>query len=124
MVQAAETQRDLAGIRKIDRANSTDRIYRVRRSELGLWLDEEPVSPPVHKVYRDPSPELSERLLVAAAGAEILGYGELRFNSWNDRAESRALPCQVPFGVRTCDVSLFTRGNGTVMARESGARLR
>jgi len=51
----------------------------------------EPVSPPVQKTYPDPSPELSDRLLVAAAGPEIAGYGELRFNSWNDRAEIEGL---------------------------------
>ena len=91
IVRAAETQHDLDGISKIDRTYSTDRIYRVRRSELGFFLDEEPVSPPVQKNYPDPSPELSDRLLVATAGAEIIGYGELRFNSWNDRAEIEGL---------------------------------
>jgi ribosomal protein S18 acetylase RimI-like enzyme len=91
IVRAAETQHDLDGISKIDRTYSTDRIYRVRRSELGFWLDEEPVSPPVHKIYPDPSPELSDRLLVATAGSEIVGYAELRFNSWNDRAEIEGL---------------------------------
>ena len=91
IVRAAETQHDLDGISKIDRTYSTDRIYRVRRSERGFWLDEEPVSPAVQKIYPDPSPELSDRLLVATAGAEIVGYGELRFNSWNDRAEIEGL---------------------------------
>jgi len=91
IVRAAETQHDLDEISKIDRTYSTDRIYRVRRSELGFFLDEEPVSPPVQKNYPDPSPELSDRLLVATAGAEIIGYGELRFNSWNDRAEIEGL---------------------------------
>jgi ribosomal protein S18 acetylase RimI-like enzyme len=91
IVRAAETQHDLDGISKIDRTYSTGRIYRVRRSELGFWLDEEPVSPPVQKIYLDPSPELSDRLLVATAGPEIVGYGELQFNSWNDRAEIEGL---------------------------------
>jgi ribosomal protein S18 acetylase RimI-like enzyme len=91
ILRAAATQHDLDGISKIDRAYSTDRIYRVRRSELGFWLDEECVSPPVHKIYPDPSPELSDRLLVATAGPEVVGYGELRFNSWNDRAEIEGL---------------------------------
>jgi ribosomal protein S18 acetylase RimI-like enzyme len=91
IVRVADTQHDLDGISKIDRTYSTDRIYRVRRSELGFWLDEERVSPPVHKTYSDPSPELSDRLLVATAGAEVVGYGELRFNSWNDRAEIEGL---------------------------------
>jgi ribosomal protein S18 acetylase RimI-like enzyme len=91
IVRVAETQHDLDGISKIDRTYSTDRIYRVRRDELGFWLDEELVSPPVHKTYSDPSPELSDRLLVVTAGAEVVGYGELRFNSWNDRAEIQGL---------------------------------
>jgi ribosomal protein S18 acetylase RimI-like enzyme len=91
IVRAAQTQQDLDAISKIDRAYVTDRIYRVGRSELGFWLTEEPVSPPVQKVYPDPSPELSDRLLVATAGSEILGYAELRLNSWNDRAEIEGL---------------------------------
>lgn len=91
IVQMAETQHDLDGISQIDRTYSTNRIYRVRRSELGFFLDEEPVSPPVQKTYPDPSPGVSDRLLVAVAGAEIVGYGELRFNSWNDRAEIEGL---------------------------------
>jgi ribosomal protein S18 acetylase RimI-like enzyme len=91
IVRVAQTQHDLDGISKISRAYSTDRIYRVRRNELGFWLDEEPVSPPVHKIYPDPSPELSDRLLVATAGPEVVGYGELQFNSWNDRAEIEGL---------------------------------
>jgi ribosomal protein S18 acetylase RimI-like enzyme len=91
VVRAAETQHDLDGISKIDRTYSTTRIYHVRRGELGFWLDQESVSPPVQKIYPDPSPELSDRLLVATAGPEIVGYGELRFNSWNDRAEIEGL---------------------------------
>jgi ribosomal protein S18 acetylase RimI-like enzyme len=91
IVRMAETQDDLDGISKIDRTYATDRIYRVSRSELGFFLDEEPVSPPVQKNYPDPSPELSDRLLVATAGAEIVGYAELRFNSWNYRAEIEGL---------------------------------
>jgi ribosomal protein S18 acetylase RimI-like enzyme len=91
IVRAAETQHDLDGISKIDRTYCTDRIYRVMRSELGFWLDEERVVPPVRKIYPDPAPELSDRLLVATAASEIVGYGELRFNSWNDRAEIEGL---------------------------------
>ena len=48
VVRAAAAPGDLDGIGKIDPSYSTDRIYRVRRSELGFWLDEERVSPPVH----------------------------------------------------------------------------
>lgn len=78
---------DLAGIEKIDRSYSTDRIYQVRRGELGFWLDEVRVDPPVHKRYLDPSPELSDRLLVATVDNEIAAVGELSFDSWSRRAE-------------------------------------
>src|SRR5262245_28956864 len=90
IVRAAETQHDLAGISKIGRAYSTDRIYRVRRSELGVLARRGTGQPARAQVYPDPSPEGSERL-VAAAGTETVGYGELRFNSWNDRAKIEGL---------------------------------
>jgi ribosomal protein S18 acetylase RimI-like enzyme len=82
---AAEGDRDKIG--KIDHSYSTGRIYRVWRNELGFRLDEQPVSPPVRKTYNRPSFRPSDRLLVATAGTEIVGYAELQFNSWNDRAE-------------------------------------
>lgn len=107
IVRAAETQHDLDEISKIDRTYSTDRIYRVRRSELGFWLDDEPVSPPVQKLYPDPSPDLSDRLLVAIAGPEIVGYGELQFNSWNDRAEIEGLTVSGSFRGRGVGRSLI-----------------
>jgi ribosomal protein S18 acetylase RimI-like enzyme len=92
IVQMAETQHDLDGISQIDRTYSTSRIYRVRRSGLGFFLDEAGTCQPAcAEEYPDPSPGLSDRLLVAVAGAEIVGYGELRFNSWNDRAEIERL---------------------------------
>lgn len=87
VVRVASAPGDLAGIDKIDRAYATDRIYRVRRSELGFWLEEERADPPMRKTYLQPAPELSDRLLVATIGGEIVGCGELRFDSWSQRTE-------------------------------------
>ena len=87
VVRVAAEPGDLDGIGKIDPSYSTDRIYRVRRSELGFWLDEERANPPVQKTYSRPSPQLSDRLLVAIVGTEIVGSGELRFDSWSRRGE-------------------------------------
>jgi ribosomal protein S18 acetylase RimI-like enzyme len=87
VVRVATAAGDLDGIGKIDPSYSTDRIYRVRRSELGFWLEEERVRPPVHRGYCRPSPELSDRLVVAGIGAEIVGSAELRFDPWSRRAE-------------------------------------
>lgn len=90
-VRVAAGPGDLDGIGKIDGSYSTDRIYRVRRGELGFWLDEEHVSPPLRKTYSRAEPERKDRLLVASVGAEIVGYGELRFDSWSRRAEIEGL---------------------------------
>ncbi|HEV2377106.1 MAG TPA: GNAT family N-acetyltransferase [Streptosporangiaceae bacterium] len=87
VVRVASAPGDLAGIEKIDRSYATGRIYRVRRSELGFWLEEERADPPLRKRYLQPGPELSDRLLVAAIGGEIVGCAELRFDSWSPRAE-------------------------------------
>jgi ribosomal protein S18 acetylase RimI-like enzyme len=86
-VRTATEPGDLDGIGKVDLSYSTDRIYRLRRSELGFWLEEQSVDPPARKVYPRPDPELSDRLLVASAGTEIAGYGELQFEPWSGRAK-------------------------------------
>jgi ribosomal protein S18 acetylase RimI-like enzyme len=91
VVRVAGEAGDLDGIAKIDASYSTGRIYRVRRGELGFWLDEDQVSPPLQKTYPRAEPQLSDRLLVASAGPEIVGYGELRFDSWSWRAEIEGL---------------------------------
>jgi hypothetical protein len=52
----------------VDTSYRTDRIYRVRRSELGIWLDEERVDPPVHKTSPRPQLELGNGLFVACVG--------------------------------------------------------
>jgi hypothetical protein len=83
VVRVAAAAGDLDGIGKIDPSFSTDRIYRVSRGELGFWLEEERVSPPVRQTYSRPSPELSDRLLVASIGGEIAGSAELRFDAWS-----------------------------------------
>ena len=85
-VRVAGEPGDLDGIAKVTLSYTTDRIYRVVRSELGFWLDEQSVDPPARKTYPRPIPELSDRLLVASVGAELAGYGELQFDSWNGRA--------------------------------------
>ncbi len=86
-VRAAAEPGDLDAVEKIDPSFSTDRIYRVHRSEMEFRLLEECLSPPVRKVYPRPSPELSDRLLLACADHEIVGYGEVRFDPWSKRAE-------------------------------------
>jgi ribosomal protein S18 acetylase RimI-like enzyme len=86
-VRVATEPRDLQAIGKIDPSFATSRIYRIRRSELGFWLDEEDVSPAVHKAYNHPTPQLSDRLFVASVGTEIVGCGELRCDEWSARAE-------------------------------------
>ena len=85
-VVRAASSGDLDGIGLVDISYCTDRIYRVRRSDLGFWLDEERADPPAQRTYPRPSPELSDRLLVACAGPEIVGFGELLFEAWNGRA--------------------------------------
>jgi ribosomal protein S18 acetylase RimI-like enzyme len=97
VVRVAGAPGDLDGIGKIDAAYSADRFYRVRRSELGFWLEEEQVSPPLQKTYSRPEPQLSDRLLVASAGTEIAGYGELRFDPWSRRAEIEGLAVSAGF---------------------------
>ena len=85
-VRVARGPGDLGGVATVDLSYTTDCIYRVARSELGFWLDEQRADPPVRKTYPRPVLELSDRLLVASVGAEIAGYGELRFEAWNGRA--------------------------------------
>lgn len=86
MVRAADSPADLEAIGRLDISYSTDRIYRVRRAGLAFRLDEERIDPPVTKTYPRPALDLSDGLLVACTGGQIVGYGELRFESWNDRA--------------------------------------
>ena len=86
-VRTASTPADLAGIGKIDRSYSTDWVYNVRRGELGFWLEEVGLDIPLHKKYLDPAPDLSDRLMVATVDDEIVGVGELSFDSWSGRAE-------------------------------------
>lgn len=90
-IRAAAAPGDLDAIRQIDPSYSTDRIYRVSRDELGFTLHEEHVSPPVRKVYSRPSPEVSDRLLLACADGEVVGYGELQFDAWSRRAQVEQL---------------------------------
>jgi ribosomal protein S18 acetylase RimI-like enzyme len=77
---------DLGDLGLVDTSYRTDRIYRVRRSELGFWLDEERIDPPVHKTNPRPQLELGNGLFVACVGTELVGYAELLFEAWNGRA--------------------------------------
>ena len=77
---------DLGDLGLVDTSYRTDRIYRVRRSELGFWLDEERIDPPVHKTNPRPQLELGNGLFVACVGTELAGYAELLFEAWNGRA--------------------------------------
>ncbi|MGH3402869.1 MAG: hypothetical protein ACRDRJ_10280 [Streptosporangiaceae bacterium] len=99
-VRTASTSADLAGIEKIDRSYSTDRIYQVRRSELAFWLDEVAVDPPLHKKYLNPSPELSDRLLVATVDDGIAGVAELSFDPGASGRKSRISPYRLPTGAK------------------------
>jgi ribosomal protein S18 acetylase RimI-like enzyme len=86
LVRVADSAADLEAIGLIDISYVTGRIYRVHRDGLAFRLDEERVDPPVTKTYPRPALDLSDDLLVACVDGEIVGYGELRFESWNGRA--------------------------------------
>jgi ribosomal protein S18 acetylase RimI-like enzyme len=86
VLRVAEGQADLDGIAEIDLSYSTRTVYRLRREGLGFRLEEENVDPPVTKTYPRPVPGLSDRLLVASAGGQVAGFGELQFERWNGRA--------------------------------------
>lgn len=109
VVRVAAAPGDLDGIGKIDASYSTDRIYRVRRGELGFWLDEERVSPPLQKTYSRAEPELSDRLLVASAGTEIVGYGSCGLIPGAGGRRSKVLLCQLVSGARAWSVRLSRR---------------
>jgi len=86
VVRVAASPGDVEEINRIDTSFSCDRIYRVSRDGLAFHLDEERVEPPVEKTYPLPSLTLTDRLFVACAGDETVGFGELEFESWNGRA--------------------------------------
>src|ERR1700759_1000365 len=86
VVRPAETPADLAGIDGVDVSYSPDRIYRVRHTGMACWLEEERFELPVEKADLRPALTLSEGLFVACRGEEIVGYGELRPDAWNNRA--------------------------------------
>jgi ribosomal protein S18 acetylase RimI-like enzyme len=85
-VRAAVSREDLDQIGRIDVSYVTDRIYAVQRRGMTFSLAEQRVDPPLEKSYPRPSLELSEGLMVACAGPGVVGYGELRFEAWNNRA--------------------------------------
>lgn len=85
-VRPAVSGEDLDQIGRIDVSFITDRIYVVQRRGMTFSLAEQCVDPPLEKSYPRPSPELSEGLMVACVGPGVVGYGELRFEAWNNRA--------------------------------------
>src|ERR1700749_3873633 len=85
VIRPGDSQADLAGIDAVDVSYSTDRIYRVRRSKLAFWLEEERFELPVEKADLRPARSLSDGLFVACQGNTIVGYGELRPELWNGR---------------------------------------
>jgi ribosomal protein S18 acetylase RimI-like enzyme len=91
VVRPAETQADLAGIHAVDVSYSTDRIYRVRRSKLAFWLEEERFELPVEKADLRPARTMSDGLFVACLDDTIVGYGELRPESWNGRVRIESI---------------------------------
>ena len=97
VVRAAVPGPDLGQIAGIDISYETDRVYRVRADGLGFRLAEERVDPPVTNSSPRPSLTLSDGLLVACADDEVIGYGELRFEVWNDRARAEHLYVARPF---------------------------
>jgi ribosomal protein S18 acetylase RimI-like enzyme len=98
---------DLDGIGGLDISYSTDRIYRVRREPMAFCLKQERADPPVEKTYPRPYLELSDGLLVACEHGEIVGYGELQFDSWNDRARIEHLYVARGFRGRSVGRSLL-----------------
>jgi ribosomal protein S18 acetylase RimI-like enzyme len=91
VVRPAESQADLTGIDAVDISYSTDRIYRVRRSKLAFWLEEERFELPVEKADLRPARTLSDGLFVACRGETIVGYGELRPELWNGRVRIESI---------------------------------
>jgi ribosomal protein S18 acetylase RimI-like enzyme len=91
VVRPAETQADLAGIHAVDVSYSTDRIYRVRRSKLAFWLEEERFELPVEKADLRPARTMSDGLFVACLDEVIVGYGELRPEPWNGRVRIESI---------------------------------
>ena len=90
---------DLGDLGLVDTSYRTDRIYRVGRSGLGFWLDEERIDPPVHKTNPPPQLELGNGLFVACVGTELVGYAELCSRPGMAGQGSSTSTCQVAFGV-------------------------
>jgi ribosomal protein S18 acetylase RimI-like enzyme len=98
---------DLDKIVGLDLSYSTDRIYSVRRNDMAFWLEEHRVDPPLEKTYPRPQLELGSGLLVACTHGEIIGYGELQYESWNDRARIEHIYVSRPFRGRGVGRSLL-----------------
>jgi ribosomal protein S18 acetylase RimI-like enzyme len=91
VVEVAPWFEDTAALSQIDASFTTDLQYRVTRDDLAFCLRVEQVAPPVKKTLVVPSLTPSDRLLAATIGGEIVGLGELGFDSWNLRARIQHL---------------------------------
>jgi len=85
-IRPAHSESDLAAIANLDGSFSTGTIYRIAREQLAFRLVPESTEPPLVKVYSWPELGLHDGLLVACAGDEVVGFAELQFDTWNNRA--------------------------------------
>ncbi len=73
-----------------DTSFTTDRIYRVHRTEFSFALCEERINPPLYKAYliTDVLQELPtmDRVLVAERAQKIVGFAAIKYESWNRQA--------------------------------------
>src|SRR5215203_3347278 len=82
--------RDIDSLENFDASFTTDRIYRLEKSELCASFVEEIIPQQLTKTYdlsgiRDAVAE-SDFGLVAEIGEEIAGFMTMKFESWNRRA--------------------------------------
>ena len=82
---------DLARIARLDTTFTTDRIYRLERSDWSFALREIAVEPPVRKVFpladelRDLGADWSYAI-VAEQDTAIVGFAAMQLERWNRRA--------------------------------------
>src|ERR1700744_3285192 len=91
VVRAAGTQGAPTGLDPVAVPYSTDRIYRVRRSKLAFWLEEERFELPVEKADLRPARTLSDGLFVAFQDGAVVGYCEPRPQPRNGRVRVESI---------------------------------
>ena len=92
---------DRASLCALDVSFTTDRIYQLVATERSFVLEELPISPPLHKVYRfadevDDLPAL-EYVVVAEIESTMVGVATLRIEAWNRRAVLVHLLIDAPY---------------------------